>query len=128
MVKPFSPRELVARVKVILRRLTSIETTEQPPLRHQALTLDPQTCTVMWKETRLTLTATEFNLLQTFMRQPNKVYTRDELSQADIFRDIVTDRTIDSHIRRLRQKLSAAGCPNGIETVHGFGYKIGSCY
>jgi two-component system OmpR family response regulator len=61
------------------------------------------------------------------MLTPNKVFTRNELIDGDVFKDIITDRTIDSHIRRLRQKFSTAGCQSLIETVHGFGYKLGAC-
>jgi two-component system OmpR family response regulator len=91
------------------------------------VTLNLNTYEVFWQSHALTLTLTEFNLLHTFLLTPQKVFTRDELAQAEIFRDIVSDRTIDSHIRRLRQKFATAGCENLIETVHGFGYKLGSC-
>lgn len=129
VVKPFSPRELVARVKVMLRRLdqTAQKNEKDNLLAQGALSLNPNSFQVTWNGDALALTATEFNLLQIFMQTPNKVFTRDNLIDADIFRDIVTDRTIDSHIRRLRQKLSNAGCEDAIETVHGFGYKLGSC-
>lgn len=127
--KPFSPRELVARVKVILKRFRPAV---QPPetqtvLRHGRLSLNLQTYQVSWEQTAITLTATEFQLLSTFLHYPEKVYTRSELIEADVFKDVVTDRTIDSHIRRLRKKLAEAGCTGGVETVHGFGYKLGSC-
>jgi two-component system OmpR family response regulator len=127
--KPFSPRELVARVKVTLKRLKPAEASASDAtcLIRGGLQLDHQTYQVLWQTAPIALTATEFQLLQTFMQHPNKVYTRDELVQADIFKDIVSDRTIDSHIRRLRKKLSDAGCRNGVETVHGFGYKLGPC-
>jgi two-component system OmpR family response regulator len=129
LTKPFSPRELIARVKVMVRRLDYLPhpQPESAVLRHGEITVDPTGYQVLCKGTVLTLTTTEFNLLETFFQYPEKVYTRDALIQADIFKDIISDRTIDSHIRRLRHKFSAAGYPNVIETVHGFGYKLGSC-
>lgn len=130
VTKPFSPRELIARIKVMLRRLDYIpnKQIENTTIKHGEITIDPACYQVFCKEKALALTSTEFNLLETFLRYPDKVYTRDALIQADIFKDIISDRTIDSHIRRLRHKFSEAGYPNVIETVHGFGYKLGSCH
>lgn len=128
VVKPFSPRELMARIKVMLRRLevsSSSKLETSPLLNHRGLTLDPNRFQVCWRDTDIALTVTEFNLLETLMRSPSRVFTRDMLIEADIFKDIVTERTIDSHIRRLRKKLTDAGCKDAIETVHGFGYKLG---
>lgn len=131
VAKPFSPRELMARIKVMLRRLEQNDTHNNTPtetvLRYADIIMDPVNYQVLWKNTPAILTATEFNLLEVFMRYPEKVYTRDALIQADIFKDIISDRTIDSHIRRLRNKFLKLGCTNIIETVHGFGYKLGSC-
>ncbi len=130
VIKPFSPRELMARIKVMLRRLNNTPMQSAPistSLKHNNLMLDPGTFRVCWQERDVSLTATEFNLLHTFIQSPSRVFTRDNLIEADIFKDIITDRTIDSHIRRLRQKLNAVGCANIIETVHGFGYRLGSC-
>jgi two-component system OmpR family response regulator len=126
--KPFSPRELMARIKVMLRRVdssSSLKSGASSLLSHKGLTLNLDTFQVRWQEAEVSLTVTEFNLLQTLMQAPNQVFTRDMLSEGDIFKDIITDRTIDSHIRRLRRKLDAAGCINAIETVHGFGYRLG---
>lgn len=134
VVKPFSPRELTARIHVMLRR-------RYPPpgnspredeasaaiLTHHGIALNPATYQASWQGSPVTLTATEFNLLHAFLKGPERVHTRDALHQADVFKDIVTDRTIDSHIRRLRQKFAAMGCLTLIETVHGFGYKLGPC-
>lgn len=130
VVKPFSPRELMARVKAMLRRVSMQAQADQSSpetLVCAQLTLNLKNYNAFWQETVITLTATEFNLLHTFMLSPNKVFTRNDLIDGDIFKDIFTDRTIDSHIRRLRQKFSAVGCQSLIETVHGFGYKLGSC-
>ena len=71
---------------------------------------------------------TEFGLLRTLMRYPGKVYTRNELIDgAYAYENVVTGRTIDSHVRRIRGKLSTAGGTDPIETVHGLGYKLGPC-
>jgi two-component system OmpR family response regulator len=126
--KPFSPRELMARVKVMLRRLDSSHNRNTQPfetLSHQGLQMDCANFQVRWLETEISLTVTEFNLLEALMRSPNRVFTRELLAESDIFKDIITERTIDSHIRRLRRKLTTAGCLNAIETVHGFGYRLG---
>ena len=125
LAKPFSPRELIARVKVIYKRLLPIHPAEQKILNQGELLIDLNTYQVTWQGQVVVLTSTEFNLLEVFMRYPQKVYTRNELMDADIFKDIITDRTIDSHIRRLRKKLVTLNCPEVIETVHGFGYKLG---
>ncbi len=129
MTKPFSPRELVARVRVLFKRLLpqSPPTTEPALYQHANVQLNPTTYEVSWQNLPLTLTATEYNILSTLMRHPQKVYTRDELIDMDVFKDIVSHRTIDSHVRRLRQKFSDIGCKNVVETVHGFGYKLGDC-
>jgi len=89
------------------------------------VTLDTNSFQVCWQGIDIALTVTEFNLLQTLMRSPSRVFTRDMLIEADIFKDIVTERTIDSHIRRLRKKLADVGCKGAVETVHGFGYRLG---
>lgn len=129
VTKPFSPRELVARVKAMLRRQTALKESmpEVKRLTQGKVLLNLNTYEVFWQALSITLTLTEFNLLHTFLLTPQKVFTRDDLAQAEIFRDIVSDRTIDSHIRRLRQKFSAVGCENLVETIHGFGYKLGVC-
>ena len=132
VTKPFSPRELVARVRAVLRRLDSAatpETGERTPkvLRRGKLTLDLDRFQVRWGEREITLTVTEFGLLRSLLEYPGKVYTREELMEHAYADDnIVSGRTIDSHIRRVRSKLAAAG-GDPIETVHGLGYKIGSC-
>jgi two-component system OmpR family response regulator len=102
-------------------------TADSKELQHGDLTLSSDTYRVFWKEHALTLTTTEFNLLHTFLLSPQRCFSREALCQLDIFRDVVSDRTIDSHIRRLRGKFSALNCNTVIETVHGFGYQLGSC-
>jgi two-component system OmpR family response regulator len=129
VTKPFSPRELVARVRAVLRR-PPIERRDQPVeaagrMTHGELTLDLDRHQAFWGRHELALTVTEFGLLRTLLRYPGKVYTRDELMHGAYDQaTLVTGRTIDSHIRRLRGKLADAGA-DPIETVHGVGYKLG---
>jgi two-component system OmpR family response regulator len=76
----------------------------------------------------ISLTALEFGILGTLLGHPNMVFTREKIMDAIRGGTIhVSDRTIDSHIRNIRAKLTAAGCENGIETVHGVGFRIGRC-
>ncbi len=125
--KPFSPRELVARVKANLRRSSGVlagATRAPANLQVDNYDLDPESYKVTWNGTPLDLTHTEFLLFKTFLAQPEKVFTRDELmGGAYEVRRIVSHRTIDSHIRRLRSKLLEAGAP-GIHTLHGVGYRL----
>jgi two-component system OmpR family response regulator len=131
VTKPFSPKELVARVRAVLRRRVP-----PPPapalagarrIEHGCLTLDLDRYEAAWDGRGIVLTVTEFGLLRTLVGFPGKVYTRDELTDGGYAHDnVVSGRTIDSHIRRLRQKFAAAG-GEPIETVHGLGYKIGPC-
>jgi two-component system OmpR family response regulator len=127
VTKPFSPRELVARVRAILRRGRAAIREDNPPLAHGRLRLDPEQFKGWWDGRELVLTVTEFGILRTLLRRPGKVFSRDELmSSAYDFHNVVSDRTIDSHVRRLRAKLAAAG-GDPVETVHGVGYKLGDC-
>ena len=126
--KPFSPRELVARVRANLRRTQ--ELSGAPPDAEETISVDRYVINldrleVRWATTPITLTHTEFQLLRTLAQRPDKVFTRDALMEgAYDVRRIVSQRTIDSHIRRLRDKLLAVGAP-GIQTVHGVGYRLG---
>jgi two-component system, OmpR family, response regulator len=124
--KPFSPRELVARVKAILRRSTpeTKEADAAPPLQRGALCLDTQRHRCSWHETEVVLTVTEFALLHSLMGTAGRAYTRDELvDRAWGHGYAITDRTVDSHIRRLRRKFSLLGA-DPIETVYGVGYRL----
>jgi two-component system OmpR family response regulator len=132
VTKPFSPRELVARVRAVLRRLEPPAArdsgTEEGPktLTHGELHLDLDRFRATWGGHEVVLTVTEFGLLRTLLGYPGKVYTREELMERGYDDDtIVAGRTIDSHIRRIRGKLAAAG-GDAIETVHGLGYRIRS--
>lgn len=125
VTKPFSPRELVARVHAILKR--SAPAPAARPLRHGRLGLDParHLCTVA--EAAVALTAAEMALLSRLMHHPDMVQTRPALI-ADVWPDTdIADRTLDSHLRNLRRKLAEAGCPDAIETLHGIGIRMGPC-
>lgn len=126
LTKPFSPRELVARVKAVLRRARPPEAPlaeAQRTLSRGPLKLDLERFRATWKDGEVVLTVTEFNLLATLLRVPGKVFTREELMNR-VYEDVVvSDRTIDSHVRRVRQKFSLAG-GEVIETVHGLGYRL----
>lgn len=126
LTKPFSPRELVARVKAVLRRGANDPDTE-PELRHGLLRIIPDEYRAFWAETEVALTATEFGILRTLLSRPGKVYSRDDIMNGayNVHR-IVSERTIDSHVRRLRQKFEVIGAAP-LQTVHGVGYKLGSC-
>ena len=128
LCKPFSMRELLARVKVLFRRAAIDHGATRPaadaPVRHGDLELDLQRYTVRWKDANLNLTVTEFMMLHALVRYPGHVKTRKQLHQDGYPHDAyVSDRTIDSHVRRIRAKLLAAGGAP-IETVHGLGYKL----
>jgi two-component system OmpR family response regulator len=126
LTKPFSPRELVARVRAVLRR-TSPPSGESRKLRHGRLELDLDRFTVAWESREAPITVMELGILRTLLGRPGKVYSRDELmDRAYDETTVVSDRTIDSHVRRVRAKLKALGA-DPIETVHGAGYRLGPC-
>ncbi len=128
--KPFSPRELIARVRAVLRRVNPAESAAPEPesqLQQGQLKIDLDQFKVFWGEQEIILTVTEFALLRTLIQHPGRVFSRQTLMDtAYDFNNVVSDRTIDSHMRRVRAKLSQAGA-NPIETVHGVGYKLGDC-
>lgn len=130
VTKPFSPRELTARVAAILRRgparAAAAERTEA--LRRGALMLDIDSRAVEFAGDAIVLTAIEFEILRTLMARPNFVFTRAQILDAAYPDNLhVSDRTIDSHVRNIRAKLAGAGCDSAIETVHGVGFKLGKC-
>jgi len=136
VTKPFSPRELLARVKAVLRRRVAVNgagSNDVPPMptteeiRHGRLSLDLDRFQARWGDREVALTVTEFGILRTLLGYPGKVFSRDELMTGAYEHDThVTDRTIDSHVRRIRRKFSEAG-GDPVETVHGVGYKLGPC-
>ncbi len=122
--KPSSPREVVARVKAVLRR-TRPEPLEQK-LVQGPIVLDTDSRQVTVNDTQMTLTPSEFKLLQVFMSAPSKVFSRDELVQRVQGYDYEGyDRTVDSHIKNLRKKIGALlPGQEAIATVYGVGYKL----
>ena len=130
VVKPFSPREVVARVMAILRRTAarapSVE--DNGDLSHGRLRLDLEGWRALWQEAEIALTVTEFQILRLLASMPGRVFSRDAI--IDRLHGpgfAVTDRTIDSHIRNLRSKFAQAGADDLIETRAGIGYRLGSC-
>lgn len=120
--KPFSPREVVARVKAVLRRANPQQDSSAP-----ALTLDEERYEAVMGSQRVALTAIEFALLATLARHPGRIWSRDQLMD-EIYQDhrVVSDRTIDSHIRKLRRKLSDGDdqSHDWIGSVYGVGYRL----
>ncbi len=127
--KPFSPRELIARIKVILKRTAPVEISEEPEaFSVGAVSLWPAQHRVEFSGEPIELTATEFQIVRTFLHRPQIVRDRNAIIDAAYADNIhVSDRTVDSHIRHIRLKFQQAGCASIIETVHGVGYKLGSC-
>jgi DNA-binding response OmpR family regulator len=124
LTKPFSPRELVARVKAILRR-TGLETSSEM-VRHGDLKLDPNTRQVHVANTEIVLSTLEFDLLRALMAQPMRVFSRNELINAVWGHDFPgVDRVVDVHISSLRRKLGDdAERPRYLSTVRGVGYRM----
>jgi two-component system response regulator ChvI len=130
LCKPFSMRELMARVKVLLRRAAFAGPERQPQdacFHAGALTVDPVKLAAMWKGRNVPLTVTEFMLVQALARRPGAVLTRDQLmDSAYPDRTAVSDRTIDSHVKRIRRKFAAIDPAfSAIEAVYGAGYRYG---
>jgi two-component system, OmpR family, alkaline phosphatase synthesis response regulator PhoP len=122
VTKPFSPRELVARVKALVRRASRGEESRNV-IQRGDLVVDVAAHEVTFKGTRVLLTATEFRILHAMAARPNRVFSRNDLVDAALGHDIsVSDRTIDVHMTAIRKKLGAGG--EYIETVRGVGYKI----
>ena len=124
MTKPFSPRELVARVKAHLRR----EELDAEPLVLDVgpFKLDRSARRVFHRERQLELTSTEFNLLEFFLTHPGRAYSRDQLLESVWGEQrFVTPRTVDVHIRRLREQIEEQpDNPRHLTTVRGFGYRF----
>jgi two-component system OmpR family response regulator len=129
VTKPFSPRELVARVNAILRRTrTSPAPAATREMNHGGLSINPDERTAAFLGTPVSLTALEFSILRTLLARPGFVFTRELILDAAYAGNIhVADRTIDSHIRNIRAKMTVAGCDSVVETVHGVGFKLGRC-
>jgi DNA-binding response OmpR family regulator len=122
VIKPFSPREVLARVKTLMRRVTQSHSTGDV-IRHGQFVIDAQRHEVSYDGKPVSLTATEFRVLQYLASAPGRVRSRDEIIAAACAEDsAVFDRTIDAHVKSIRRKLGAGG--DEIETVRGFGYKL----
>ena len=128
--KPFSQRLLIERIRAVLRRVSAAksapsEKDEEPVLVRGRLALDPMRHIVTWGDKNVSLTVTEFLILQALAQRPGHVKSRDQLMDAAYSDDVyVDDRTIDSHIKRLRKKFRAVdGEFSAIETLYGVGYR-----
>lgn len=126
VTKPFGTRELTARVKAVLRRS---QPDPEPPrddavLQHGALRMELGAHRVWVGDREVVLTVTEFSILKVLLGRPGRVYTRDELTDRAYGEGHhIAERTLDSHIRRIRQKLRDEGF-DPVETVHGLGYRL----
>ena len=129
LCKPFSMRELLARVKVLFRRSAidrgDVRPSADAAVQHGDLELDLQRYSVRWKGNAIALTVTEFMMLQALVRYPGHVKTRKQLHEDGYPHDAyVSDRTIDSHIKRVRRKFEEVDPEfERIETVYGLGYR-----
>lgn len=124
VVKPFSPREIAARVKAILKRTQPRVTAPAQPTHSREFVIDAERKTIHYHQQLLQLTRFEFCLLQTLLEQPERVFSRDQLLQAvGVSADAGYDRSIDGHIKTLRAKLRAINADaDPIKTQRGFGY------
>ncbi len=123
--KPFSPRELVLRIKAILSRGKA----QKPQaLGHGALKMTPGAHGCSLNGQDLGLTGTEFGLLKCLLQRPDQVFSRNQLIDALYgANSYMSGRTLDSHIRNIRAKAAQAGCDDVVATVHGVGFKLGAC-
>ena len=126
LIKPFSPRELVARVRALLRRAHIDSEPQREVLDFGGLTIDLNGHKVLVNDEEVDLTASEFKLLTTLSRYPGRVYSRMELVEKVLGYDFEGyERTIDSHVKNLRAKIGdAPRTPRWIYTVHGVGYRF----
>jgi len=120
--KPFSPREVVSRVKAVLRRTNHEDHAE---LTAGPLRLDQTTHQVWVEESEVVLTPNEFGVLKVFLQRPGKVWSRESLlQQVQGYQFNGYDRTIDTHVKNLRKKLATYGLDSSIVTVYGIGYRF----
>ena len=130
MIKPFNPSEVIARVEAVLRRTRPVaESTHSRPLRTPFLTIYPDEfyveITAQGEVSTPVLTTTEFKLLTYLARNPRKVCSREELLDACLPEGDSLDRTVDSHMSKLRKKLEHAGLRGIPESIRGLGYRLG---
>jgi len=126
VLKPFSPREVAARVRAVLRRASKSAQTEDKPIRAGALSLDTSRRKAAIADRELGLSRTEFNLLALFLRSPGRVFERSQILESVWGSDVVVgDRTVDVHVMALRRKIEeSGGDPRVLETVRGVGYRL----
>lgn len=123
ITKPFNPREVVARVRTVLRRTVPKQASNI--LRVGAITMQIDSRSVRVQDTQIELTPTEFALLKTLLMNPNYVFSRSELIEQSLGYEYESiERTLDSHIRNLRRKIEPDEEPTYIQTVYGIGYKL----
>jgi two-component system, OmpR family, response regulator AdeR len=122
IIKPFNPREVVARVKAVLRR--SGQKLESDILRLGKLEIHKEQVQVLFAKQRLELTPTEFRLLVCFAEAPGRVFNRLELLEVSMPESEALERVVDAHLKNLRKKLGDVGAGDMIETVFGMGYKL----
>jgi len=123
ITKPFSPKELVARIKAVMRR--TLPTSQEESINVQGLKLDPSSHRVSTSEQSIEMGPTEFKLLHFFMTHPERVYSREQLLDHVWGTNVyVEDRTVDVHIRRLRKVLEPSSHDRLIQTVRGTGYRF----
>ncbi|MGZ5127766.1 MAG: response regulator transcription factor, partial [Burkholderiales bacterium] len=124
--KPFNPRELLARMRAVLRRNTTTGAATPAALRVGDLELDTAARRVLKAGLRVDLTDVEFSLLEALMQSPGKVVSREDLSQEVLGRAFDPfDRSLDMHVSRLRRKLSSAGAEESVvKTIRGVGYQL----
>jgi len=123
ITKPFSTKELLARIRAVIRRTSPKDTLDV--IEIQGLRLDPETCRVNAGDTIVDISPTEFRLLHFFIKHPEKVYNRAQLLDQVWGQNVyVEERTVDVHIRRLRKTLEPFGFDKFIQTVRSFGYRF----
>jgi len=123
LTKPFSPKELIARIKALLRRRSPELINE--PIIIDGLILDPSSHKIQINNKNIKIGPTEFKLLHFFMKNTDRVYTRNQiLDKIWGSNSVIDDRTVDVHIKRLRKSLNHSGYDKLIQTVHGTGYRF----
>jgi two-component system phosphate regulon response regulator PhoB len=128
LTKPFGMRELIARCRALLRRHRGpIEQEPDPVLRFEDVELNPKECRVFLKGEEINLSPKEFRILELFMSQPKRVWSRDQIIDQVWGHDFMGDnKTVDVHIRWIREKLEEdPSKPRYLKTVRGFGYRLG---
>lgn len=126
ITKPFSLRELISRIKVIFRRMSYTYSPSANLLHYKKLQLDNDSMTAYWNSTRIYFSVTEFRVLACLLQNPGIVKTREQLLSYCYNQDVfASSRTIDNHIKRIRQKLTTADPSlDVIETIYGMGYRF----